>query len=324
MSKDKEYVGIDISKDYFDVCYADGKHNQFENNKEGFSKFKKSLASNSHCIMEQTGRYHWGIAYYLYEKEIAVSVVNALVVKRFIQMKLRVTKTDKADAKMIQMYAEFDNPRQWEPPKVYINHCRELRNLVTLLLKQNTALKNQLKSLELSDSSTKLASKIIKRQLKTIQKEVKALEDEMQRLIMENEGDLLSLLNTIPGMGRKTAMTLIVTTNGFKDFENARQLSSFLGLSPTIRTSGSSVKGQSRISKMGNKDVRNLLFMCSFTAYKCNPSCAQLFERIVNKRKSKKLALLAVCNKLTRQALAISKSRIPFDENYRSKNPALL
>ncbi|MFD1553277.1 transposase, partial [Putridiphycobacter roseus] len=100
--------------------------------------------------------------------------------------------------------------------------------------------------------------------------------------------------------------------------------SSFLGLSPTIRTSGTSVRGQSRISKMGNKDVRNLLFMCSFTAYKCNPSCVKLFERIVNKGKSKKLALLAVCNKLTRQALAISKSRIPYDENYRSINPVLL
>nr|WP_233503067.1 transposase [Putridiphycobacter roseus] len=72
------------------------------------------------------------------------------------------------------------------------------------------------------------------------------------------------------------------------------QYTNCLGLSPTIRTSGSSVKGQSRIR---NKDVRNLLFMCSFTAYKCNPSCAQLFERIVNKGKSKKLALLAICNK---------------------------
>jgi transposase len=51
MSKDKEYVGIDISKDYFDVCYADGKHNQFENNKEGFSKFKKTISDNSHCVL---------------------------------------------------------------------------------------------------------------------------------------------------------------------------------------------------------------------------------------------------------------------------------
>lgn len=136
---------------------------------------------------------------------------------------------------------------------------------------------------------------------------MKALEGEMKRLVVENEGDLLSLLNTIPGIRRKTAMALLVMTNGFKDFENSKQLSSFLGLLPIIRTSGSSVKGQSRIIKMRNKDVLNLLFMYSFTAYKCNSSCAQLFERIVNKGKSKNFALLAVWNKLIRQDLQFLK-----------------
>ena len=323
MSKDKDYIGIDISMDVFDVCYSDGSHDQFENTKRGFLKFGKTLTESSFCVMEQTGRYHWGLATYLYSIEQSVSVVNAIIIKRFIQMRLRTTKTDKADAKMIKLYGEWDNPKQWIPPKKYIIQCRELRSLVALLLKNNVALKNQLHSLKKSGMNSSFSIKIIEKQLKTIKNEVKKLETEMERLVSENEEDLLSLLCTIPGMGNKTAMALIVITNGLHDFENSKQLSSYLGLSPTIRMSGSSVRGQSRISKTGNKDVRNLLFLCSFTAYKYNDSCTQLFERIVNKGKSKKLALIAVCNKLLKQALAISKSRIPYDQNYRSKNPIL-
>ena len=58
--------------------------------------------------------------------------------------------------------------------------------------------------------------------------------------------------------------------------------------------------------------------MCSFTACKCNKACRELYDRIVNKGKSKKLALIAVCNKLLRQAFAIAKSGVEYNKNYRS------
>ena len=85
-----------------------------------------------------------------------------------------------------------------------------------------------------------------------------------------------------------------------------------------IRESGSSVKGRPRISKMGNARLRNLLFMCSFNACKYNAACKALFDRIVAKGKSKKLALIAVCNKLLKQAFAIVKSGVAYDAEYRS------
>ncbi|MBS3993655.1 MAG: IS110 family transposase, partial [Bacteroidetes bacterium] len=77
------------------------------------------------------------------------------------------------------------------------------------------------------------------------------------------------------------------------------------------------------ISKIGNKKLRNLLFMCSFTACKHNKSCKSLYDRIVAKGKSKKLALIAVCNKLLKQAFAIAKSGLMYDETYRSILPNL-
>jgi len=71
--------------------------------------------------------------------------------------------------------------------------------------------------------------------------------------------------------------------------------------------------------KTYNPLVRNHLFLCSFTACEYNPQCKALYERIVAKGKSKKLALIAVSNKLLKQAFAVAKSGIPYDPNYRSR-----
>lgn len=323
MSKDKKYVGIDVSKNDFDVSFASGKHCKLGNDVKGFARLLKMLPEGAHCVMEQTGRYHQQIANYLFAHGVPVSVVNALTIKRFVQMRLKVTKTDKADARMIREYAEWDAPSPWQPPAEYIERCKELRQLVSLLLRQSTALKNQRHSIELGGTKSGLALRIIKKQLKAIKAEVKLLEQEMETLIKTNEGDLVSQISSIPGVGQKTAMALVVSTNAFRDFQHSKQLSSYFGLCPTTRLSGSSIRGKSRISKAGDKDVRNLLFMCSFTAYKHNKACAALYQRIVNKGKSPKLALIAVTNKLLKQALAIAKSGIPYDKNYRSKNPVM-
>ncbi len=106
MNKDIKYFGIDISHLVFDVTDSDGNYYQFKNNVSGFKKFTKLLSSDSHCVMEATGYYHYQLAYYLLESVIKVSVENPLAVKRFIQMKLSKVKTDKSDSKLICAYAE--------------------------------------------------------------------------------------------------------------------------------------------------------------------------------------------------------------------------
>ena len=123
---------------------------------------------------------------------------------------------------------------------------------------------------------------------------------------------------SITGIGKRTAIYLIVLTHGFEKFENSRQLISYFGLNPIIRESGSSVRGKSRISKAGNNHIRNLLFMCAFTACEHNKSCREIYQRLIAKGKSKKLALIAVANKLLKQAFAIAKSGLYYDENFKS------
>ncbi len=139
----------------------------------------------------------------------------------------------------------------------------------------------------------------LKRQLKHLNKEIDQLEKRLLELVKQDQQQQLTLLKGIPGMGVKTALFLIVITDGFKKFETASQLCSYVGITPTIRELGSSVRGRSKISKLGNKKLRKLLFLCAFSACKHNKACREIYERIVAKGKSKKLALIAVSNKLT-------------------------
>ena len=291
------YFGIDISKDVFDVVDSFGNHHQFTNDFKGYKSFKKILNKESHCVMEATGYYHYKLAYYLLENEIKVSVENPLSVKRFIQMKLSKVKTDKSDAKMICEYAKSIAPKLWEGQTKNQIECLQIIRLLSLYFKQSTALKNKIHGEDVLGTPSKLVIKSLKKSLQNTQKEIKHLELKLTDIVKSEHQELLTLLESIPGLGRKTSMMLIVLTDGFKRFSKAGELCSFAGLTPIIRQSGSSVRGQPRISKVGNQKLRNLLFMCSFTACQHNKACREIYERIVAKGKSKKLALMAVCNK---------------------------
>jgi transposase len=324
MNEITKFLGIDISKDVFDVSLADGRHVQFPNNREGFQQLGDLLDEGSHCVMEATGSYHQQLATWLVTGCYKVSVVNPLVIKRFAQMRLRLAKTDKADAKTIRQYAEAEQPELWLPPQEFILQSTEINSLVMLFIRQRTALKNKLHSVNSKAGQFSEVTKSLAKQIKILDKEVSRLERSMEVLIKNHEREMFQRLCTIPGIGRKTAMFLIVVTNGFESFESSKQLSAFLGLAPTIRISGKSIRGQSRISKTGNSIIRNLLFMCSFTACERNKACHELYERIVAKGKSKKLALIAVANKLLKQSLAIAKSGEDYQENYQSIKPAIV
>jgi transposase len=319
MNEDTNYVGIDVSKSTFDVSHPLRGHHQYTNDVQGFRAFIKTLDNFCWVVMEATGSYHVQLAKFLYAKGVRVSVANPLVIKRFIQMKLRRNKTDKSDALMIGKFAADQPLELWHPDPVYIEECKSIQTTLVLYGKQRTALKNKLHSLISRGQIKGLLVRSLKRQLVNLQKEITRLETSMEAIVKEHEQEKLTHLLSIPGMGKKTALLLLTGTNGFETFESPKQVSAYLGLAPTERSSGSSVRGRSYISKMGDKSLRNHLFLCSFTACQYNAQCKALYDRLVAKGKSKKLALIAVSNKLIKQAFAISKSGIPYDPAYKSR-----
>ena len=318
MNKNTNYFGIDISKDFFDVMGSDGLFHQFSNDRSGFKNLVKLTCLDSHCVMESTGVYHIQLAYYLLSKKIKVSVENPLSVKRFIQMKLSKIKTDRADSKMIYEYAVLNNPKLWTGQTKTQRECSNLISLSSLYTKGIIVLKNKLHAEKAEGSPVPGSVRSINRCIKYYEKEIASLESVILKLVKQEYQDLHSRIKSIPGIGAKSSALLIVLTGGFERFNSASELCSYSGLTPIIRESGSSIRSRPRISKMGNKRIRRLLFICSFSASRYNKACRELYNRIVAKGKSKKLALIAVCNKLLKQAFALAKSNLWYDENYRS------
>ena len=319
MTKDSEIYGIDISKKVFDVYCARTGHSQLNNDEKGFKALLKELPEQALVVMEATGYYHYRLAQYLHANGVQVSVVNPLSVRRFNQMRLSKVKTDKSDAKAICEYGILNDVPLYSALTDVQAECLQLFRLLDNYLKQRTAIKNKLKGEESLGKPSRTVYSSLKRSLRHLDREVGMLEARLLELVKREQQEQLTLLKSIPGMGVKTALFLIVVTDGFSKFDNSRQLCSYVGITPTIRRSGSSVRGRSRISKVGNRKLRNLLFLCAFSACKHNKACRELYERIVAKGKSKKLALIAVSNKLLKQAFAIAKSGLPYDENYVSR-----
>ncbi len=312
-------VGIDVSKDTLAVCFSledKLQHLEVSNNKAGFQKLVKSGGSDSLYVMEATGIYYLQLAYYLFEHSIQVVVVNPVIIKRYIQMHLGKGKSDKKDAQWIKRYGEQNQAALWQPEQPVIVECRQLEQVTEQLIKQRTMVINSLEALEQQPVVSVLAVKSLKQTLQMLDKQVKQIQEKLLVTLEKAFEREIKLLSSIPGIGRKTAGMLLLFTGDFKKIDNYRQLIAKAGLSPREYTSGTSIRGKTRITKMGGSLIRSKLYVCSFSAKRSNAACKALYERLVAKGKNGKLALIAVCNKLLKQAFAIVKSGIPYRPDY--------
>jgi transposase len=308
-----DYVGVDVSKDSFDAYNIKLGGRQFSNDDIGFKLFRKWAGPSMHVVMEASGPYYLRLAHQLYGWGIAVSVVNPLVIRRFCQMNLQRTKTDRKDAVSISQFAQLTNPAPWVPAGEHLQQMLQMQSVMEQLTKQLTSTRNALEALRQHPKIDKKASASLD-QVARIQKEqITQLEKEIMELTKQHYSDEFNSLISIPGIGKKTAMLLILSTSGFNRFENVKQLVAFTGIAPRIFQSGKTINKKPRISKLGMSDLRRSLFMCALQAIKCNEACKNLYERFRKNGKAAKVALMAVSHKLLRQAFALVKSGMTFD-----------
>jgi len=311
MTKNKNYIGIDISKLSFDVAIKNESdkysHYKFSNDYEGFISFKKLLNEDLDvCVMEASGPYYLKLAQYLFDHGVGVSVVNPLVIRRFSQMRMSRTKTDKKDAAIIAEYGKTENPDFWKPEADYVLEIKQMQAYVEQMNKSRTGFLRQKEAFKHNTSECLILNESLDKIIAVLEIEITLIENKMISIINQHHGQLFKQMQSIPGIGKKTAMLLIVISGGFTKFTDAKQLSSYIGISPRIFESGTSVKGKSKICKMGMSRIRAMLYICSWSAKKCNNPCRELYDRLVEKGKARKVALIAVANKLIKQAFALA------------------
>lgn len=314
----KAIVGIDISKAYVDVsfrCEEGGEEQQrYSQDVAGYGALVESAPVDSVYVMEATGVYYLRLAHYLYEHGQRVAVVNPLVVRRYGQMKLMRAKTDAADARLIAEYGRSVMLTLWRPVAVVISQLQQLDSCLESMMREQTRLRNQQEALNQRPDADEFVRECLTQRLHEVAGHIAQCERQLQGLAADHFGELYRRLLSIPGIGPKTAVKLVAVTEGFTRFVTVHALASYVGVCPRVYQSGSSIKGPGHIAKLGMGRLRQLLYLCSWTAKRCNAACKALYDRLKAKGKPERVIKIAIAHKLLRQAYAVAMKNEMYSE----------
>ncbi|TSJ81133.1 MAG: IS110 family transposase [Candidatus Cardinium sp.] len=318
-----KYIGIDISKSSFVSAFRKGEGyttTTYTNDPDGIAVFLAQLdQSLHHCILEATGNYGALLVEMLLESEIAVSVINPKQIKHFARVMQHTTKTDKIDAKLIALYGSKMEPKPYTIPSESIQALKQQKTLLSQLKKQLTMSYNLLESFSVLPKTDDISLTMLKSTIAYQEDQIAVLEQKMLSITEEAYQDLYKRISSIKGIGDRTAIELIVSIGGGSHFQSAKQFSKYVGLAPVYEHSGSSIRKKGHINRHGNPGLRSLLYMASWSAIRFNKACKAFYERLKERGKPSKLALIAVANKLIRQVFAIMRDNTFYVDGHLSK-----
>jgi transposase len=309
-------LGIDIAKHKFDVALiVNGKFKNkvFDNNPTGFIALNDWLHSHHikhlHACMEATGIYWEALATYLADAQHAVSVVNPAQIAAYAKSVLQRGKTDVQDACLIARYGERERPALWQPAPA---SQRELLQLVRQLQHLNESYQAEHNRLH---TSTGVVHESIAETLAFLSLQIQQLTAKINQHIDQDPTlkQNCALLDSIPGVGDKTAPWLLAYLGTGERFGRGKQAAAFAGLTPRPWQSGSSVRGKSRISKTGHSDLRRILFMPALATYGRKKAFVAFVERLKASGKTPKEIVVALMRKIITIAQAVLRSQTPFN-----------
>jgi transposase len=327
--KNKEIVGIDVSKKVLDIYILSEKHYfKISNDPGGFADLIELCAGklgdrfeNVFFCFEDTGRYSKLLSVFLQESQFQFAALNALDIKR--SMGLTRGKTDKKDARMIALYAwrKRDELNVTNLSGPIMDQLKQLLTLREKLIKHRTAFKNAGKDLHdcYIDGEFSFIKERHTSMLLHLNSEIDLVEKELMRIINLHEelADTLKLLLSIRGIGKVLAMYLITLTDNFTKFLSPRKFACYAGIAPFEYSSGSSVKGRTKVHSCANKQIKSLLNMAAMSSIQLNGEYKTNYLRRLSEGKNKMSTLNIIRNKLVFRAFAVVKRRTPYVDLYR-------
>lgn len=332
----KQCVGIDISKDTFTACVCSrdqidqltySEVHCFDNDKKGFNQMMRWVRKNTSkqvpilLLMEATGVYYENLAHHLHKINQAVAVVLPNSSKHYFSSLNVKTKTDAVDAKVLSRFGVERAHRSWSPPSAVLLELRNLTRYHVQLLEQRTALLNIKHS---KDAAHQVQSFILasnKKLVNNIDQQIEKCKKQIHLLIKTDKQlqSKVDKLLSVKGVGLITVATIIAETLGFEHVRNAKQLVSYAGYDVVQRESGTSIKGKTRISKKGNRYIRNALYFPAMVACRHNPELKSTYLRIIQRKPSKMIGQVAIQRKLLKLMFTLWKNDTTYIEDYQKK-----
>lgn len=321
----QQIIGADLSKRSIDLAsYQYQTHLKIENSPAGFKRFAKWLHQQNLnpkevlVVMEHTGYYSYCFEQFLQEKNICFAKVPALAITKSLGL-IR-GKTDKTDAARIALYG-FEKQHLLSPclpQSPQLLRLQMLHSTRHQLVKQKAAMLCAIEEYQHIGILSK-TDPIIKSQLAvidSIDKQVDKLESEIETLINQDE-DLhknYNLLVSIKGVGKVVATAMIIKTANFTRFKKPKKFACFCGIAPFEHTSGTSIRGKTRVSHLADKEMKALLHLSAQTAIKNDKELRMFYLRKTENGKPKMSTLNIVCNKIVSRMFAVIKRQTPYIE----------
>ena len=328
----KYFIGIDISNKKLDVAVCNHKSEALfdpftvSNDLEGMSKVIQELSKHDidvkHCwfCCEHTGNYGVLLSCFLQQSKIRYSVIPALEIK--LSKGMSRGKSDPADARDIAMYAAThqDKLKPTTLPDSDILKIKEWLSYRDILVRTKVQFVNSLKSREQLSQVINMDDIIqdLTTRIKDLKDQIAKLDKTIEDEITSSEPlqNNYSLLKSVTGIGPVIAAFMIVTTNNFNAFENARKYNCYAGIAPFEHTSGSSVKGRTKVSHLANKRIKTLLYNGANSAVRFDQELSHYYKRKTKEGKEHNSIINAVANKMVGRAFAVIKRGTPYVKTY--------
>lgn len=313
-----DILGIDVGKEYIDCALLGEKRatKRVHNTIHGFDQLiawlRNRKAKKVHACMEATGGWSEELAYFLQERGHVVSIVNPMQIRAFGQSELSRTKTDKADAALIARFCQAISPAVWEAPTPSERRLRQLVRRRRALIEMRTQELNRLEA-----PGTESVEKSIRDLIAMLDDQIAEIEEAIKKTI-DDDDDLKGkrdLIESINGIGPTTSATLLAETPHIAKFESSKALAAYAGVCPELKQSGRSVSS-SRTTKIGNREIRKVLYMAALAALRSNPVIKAFADRLRERGKRKMEIVVATMRKLLVLVFGVLKTGRPFDPNW--------
>jgi transposase len=318
-------IGIDIAKLTFVVArYLPTKKVKFDTyayTDAGMSDFIEGLPTDAHVVMEYTGQYELRLAQSLVKSGFQVSLVSGQVIRHYAKTKGFTNKTDKQDARAILMYAEKESEslRFYRIPSDDIAKMKQYRSLLGKIKKDKQALENQLYAHLQNPQADKYVTASFENRIVQVKEEIDALILQINTIVDSTKDFDSSIPDSVPGIGKAVADEMVMAVKTFQDFNEDAidSMIKLVGLSPSSKESGTSVRGSRSLAKGGFAALRKSLYMGAVSTVTRKGSKNVFREMYLDLRergKCFKVAITAIMAKMARVAFTLMAKNQTYDE----------
>jgi len=288
-------VGIDVAKATLDVAIgSDGEVVQVENSEAGIAQLVKRLgeAAPALVVLEATGGYESLVAAAVAGREIAVAIVNPRQVRDFAKATGVLAKTDRIDARVLARFAEAVRPEPRPLPTAEAKELEEFLGRRRQIVDMLTMEKNRL-----SIASTERMKKSLKKHIAWLEEALRRANDDIDTAVRNSPAwrEQEDLLRSFPGIGPVSARTVLGELPELGAL-NRKKIAALVGVAPLNRDSGT-LQG-TRTCWGGRANVRQVLYMATIAAVRCNPVIRRVYLALRARGKKHKVALVACMRKV--------------------------